>query len=264
MLFMELNIDAIRYGVMHPDFQRQTNFLISRAINMTLYDIRDKQVSYGPASFKMVNRTVKNEDGSEKKFEQMRRVKSYNPGSGEIDRYIKGAATKWTKRGMWIRGSTKSSLAGYLGFKDRDYMKWMVYGGTAVPNKSKIMNPVFDNGKSRIPLNKFGGIRSANKVVDRKKKQDRYFLGHPNNWPKTEQNYGLWEILGAKTKKRRRIRKVIAFDRNRQQKPQYPLPELASQYANQIFGRNLAKAFNETVNHRDFSAPTGRRFGGGY
>lgn len=264
MLFMELNIDAIRYGVMHPEFQRQTNYVISRAINMTLYDIRDKQVTKRPFGRISIKGPKINDDGSVTE-ERVRRIQNYKPGSGEIDKYIKGSATSWTKRGMFIRGSNKSSLVGYLGFKDRDYMKWMVYGGTALPNKKKIQVPVFNKGKSVIPLNKFGGIKNPlNAVNNRKEKKGRYFLGHPNNWPETPNNYGLWEILGAKTKKRRRIRKVVAFDANRTQAAQYPLPQLGMDYANKIFGINLDRALRHALSHRDFRAPAGRTFGGGY
>ena len=119
----------------------------------------------------------------------------------EIDNYIKELPpTSWTKRGMWSP-ATKSSLTGYLsprrsGLHEMDDLRR--YG---VAKESKIMNPIFDNGRSRVTLNAFGGISKQGGQA--KKKQDRWVLGHPNNWPKTEQNYGLWEryLVEARTQK---------------------------------------------------------------
>ena len=264
MMTVHINMDAIRYGMMHPEYQRHTNFMVSRAINMTLYNAREKQVSKRPfGEMRTVLRTIKDDGGKIiDQFEQRRRVQNYKPGSGEIDDYIKGSATSWTKRGFMVAGSNKSNLTGSLFFQeDRYYMKWMIYGGTALPKRRKTKVPIVDKGRSRVTLNAFGGIKGRDPIKRLKAAQKRW-VGHPRNWPQTPANYGLWERYGRG--KKPKIRKLIALDSQRIQRPQYPAHQLTSDYFNLHFPRILRKAFLEATKLKDFRSPAGRQFGGGF
>jgi hypothetical protein len=275
MLEVEINIDNIRYGLFHPDYQRHTNFVISKAMNKTLYDIREKQVSKRPfGGFKTYRK--KTDDG---RITEARRTMNYKPGSGEIDKYIKGNATAWTKRGMLVVGSNKSSLMGHIIFDGpRNYMKWMVFGGTALPNRTVIPEPAKDrSGNYKVKLNAFGGIKgglgkiktrtdkSTNLKVKTKIKRDQVnkWVGYPRQRPETPNNFGLWQAFGKG--KNRKIKKLVHLQAHtRAQKPQYPADFLARDYFNLRFRNNLLLAFQQATGLKDFSAPPGRRFGGGY
>lgn len=264
MINVKVDLDAIRYGVMHPEYQRHTNFMVSKAINSMLYDTRERQVSRRPfGEIKTVMRTKKDDGGAIlKKWEERRLRFNYKPGSGEIDKYIKGSATSWTKRGFRVQGSNKSNLSGLLYFnEDRYYMKWMIYGGTALPKFRSIKSPVFDKGESRVKLNQFGGIRGGKTAVTKLKARPRVFVGIPRG-REGDQYYGVWERYGRGKKKK--IRKLIEFDKSRQQRAQYPADQLAAKYFDQHFERKLREAFRYATGLKDFRAPPGRIFGGGY
>lgn len=278
MLEVKINIDAIRYGMFHPDYQRHTNFVVSKAINNTLYDIREKQVSKRPFGG-IKHYSKKTDDGS---VTEARRTMNYKPGSGEIDKYIKGNATAWSKRGFLVAGSNKSSLTGHLYFDGpRNYMKWMVFGGTALPRREVIPQPAKDRaGNWKVKLTPFGGIKGGmgkiktridksniffNVKVPTKIKRDQVnkWVGYPRNRPRTPNNYGLWQAYGKGDN--RKIKKLVHLqETGRAQKPQYPVHELARDFFNMRFPSNLILAFQKAADLKDFRAPPGRGFGGGY
>ena len=160
-------------------------------------------------------------------------------------------------------------------------MKWMVFGGTALPRREVIPQPAKDRaGNWKVKLSPFGGIKGGmGKIKTRTDKSNIFFnvkvptkikrdqvnkwVGYPRNRPKTPNYYGLWQAFGKGTN--RKIKKLVHLqETGRAQKPQYPVDQLARDFFNMRFPSNLILAFQKAADLKDFRAPPGRGFGGGY
>jgi hypothetical protein len=78
----------------------------------------------------------------------------------EMDAYIAGGATRFTKQGMKIQYSSKRRLQGEIYFKqDRSYMRQIMYSGVKFAKGTRIPEPIKEGGRLLPPSTKFGNIR---------------------------------------------------------------------------------------------------------
>ena len=120
MIKVEFNIETLE-DLLKP-IMRQVPFVVSKAINDTLFGARKNQMM-------TMNKT------------------------------LDGGPTRWTKSSLLYQKATRSNLSGELYFSDRaPYMKTVIQGGTITPTKKKLVAPV--KGKVRLTRQK-GIILSA-------------------------------------------------------------------------------------------------------
>lgn len=116
MIEVELNIETLE-DLLKP-IMRQVPFVVSRAINDTLFGARKNQMM-------------------------------------TMNKNLDGGPTRWTRNSLLYRKATRSNLSGELYFSDRaSYMKTVVHGGTITPNKKKLVAPV----KGKVRLTKQGNL----------------------------------------------------------------------------------------------------------
>lgn len=116
MIEVELNIETLE-DLLKP-IMRQVPFVVSRAINDTLFGARKNQMM-------------------------------------TMNKNLDGGPTRWTRNSLLYRKATRANLSGELYFSDRaSYMKTVVHGGTITPNKKKLVAPV----KGKVTLTKQGNL----------------------------------------------------------------------------------------------------------
>lgn len=149
----------------------------------------------------------------------------------EMDAYIMGGATRFTKQGMKIKYSAKRRLTGEIYFKqDRAYMRQIMYGGVKFAKGSRIPEPIKEGGRLLPPSTKYGNIRRGfQQKVQKGATTGKYFVGTPKNW-KVDKNpnyYGLWQRYKGKGGTGR-LKLIVSYKRSvRQQRKTFPGPELA-------------------------------------
>jgi hypothetical protein len=210
------------YRILPFEMQRQVPFIISLGINNALFGARTKQV--GDSSY----------------------------SGGEMDMYIKGGATKWTKRGMKVRQATKGNLSGKLVFEDnRDYMAPLIYGGEVKPKKRKLLQPskqLLSGGQiGAVKMSKYGGIQPSRGAVAKNKVKKSYFLGElKGTRPKAGDSYGLWRrYMDGKTP---RLQLVLSMARSsRQQEVVYPVDRLVKDYVEKTMKDHMDAAVKKAI-----------------
>ena len=116
MIKVELSVDTLE-DLLKPII-RQVPFVVSKAINDTLFGARKNQMM-------------------------------------TMNKNLDGGPTRWTRNSLLYRKATRSNLRGELYFSDRaPYMKTVVEGGTITPAKKKLVAPV----KGKVQLTKQGNL----------------------------------------------------------------------------------------------------------
>tara|TARA_R110000803_G_scaffold50796_1_gene105327 strand:- start:139 stop:756 length:618 start_codon:yes stop_codon:yes gene_type:complete len=116
MIKVELNIETLE-DLLKP-IMRQVPFVVSKAINDTLFGARKNQMM-------TMNKT------------------------------LDGGPTRWTKSSLLYEKATRSNLSGELYFSERaPYMRTVVHGGTITPAKKKLVAPV----RGKVKLTKQGNL----------------------------------------------------------------------------------------------------------
>jgi len=210
------------YRILPFAMQRQIPFIISLGINNALFGARTKQV--GDSSY----------------------------SGGEMDMYIKGGATKWTKRGMKVRQATKAKLNGKLVFEEnRDYMGPLIYGGEVKPRKRKLVQPskqlLADGKVGAVKIDKYGGISPKKGAVAKNKIKKSYFLGTlRGKRKKAGDSYGLWRRY--KDGKTPRLQLVLSMARStRQQEVVYPVDRLVKDYVEKTMNDHMEAAIKKAI-----------------
>lgn len=159
----------------------------------------------------------------------------------KADQSFEGGATAFTKRGFGYQKSTKRNLTAHVFVMPNreDYMKFMVAGGTRFPNKRWILSTT-----RHSRLNKYGNFTKATQqkmINDRSK----YFKGIPRGMSDSDANRGIWERYGVG----KRIRKVAAYTKRQQYRPQFLFAEHAEKVVvsrkggfNELLHKNLQQA----------------------
>jgi hypothetical protein len=216
------------YRILPFEMQRQVPFIISLGINNALFGARTKQV--GDSSY----------------------------SGGEMDMYVKGGATKWTKQGMKVRQATKGNLSGKLVFEDnRDYMAPLIYGGEVKPKKRKLLQPskqlLSDGQIGAVKMSNFGGIMPSRKAVAKNKIKKSYFVGTLRGDRKSKEgnkyratDYGLWRrYMDGKTP---RLQLVLSMARSsRKQKVVYPVDRLVKDYVEKTMKDHMDAAVKKAI-----------------
>jgi hypothetical protein len=149
----------------------------------------------------------------------------------EMDQYIAGGATQFTKNGMKIQYSKKRHLRGEIYFQqNRGYIRQIMEGGPKFATGSRLPEPVRDGKKLRPPHTKYGNIRRGfQQTYQKGGKHPKYFVGVPKNW-KVDKNpnyYGLWQRY--KDGKEGKLKLIISYRRAmRSQRITFPAKELAA------------------------------------
>jgi hypothetical protein len=199
---MSMRIDEKQIERILPEqFQRQIPFILSSTINETLFAARRNQIG----------------DGN-------------SPEGGVIDKYVKGGANRFTRRGMLVDKARKTSLAGSIYFQaDRSYMRNTVYGAVVKPKKRRLIVPAPKMLRGELPgntLTKYGGVKKGTV-----KKQDlkSYFVDAPRGYKGKGSGFGLWQRYGAKGKTR--IRMILDLSQtSRQAEVTYPADKLIRKF----------------------------------
>ena len=169
--------------------------------------------------------------------------------------------------------------------RKREYLRTILNGGDVLPpqgkNREKLLEPI----TSIVRLNKHGNFRKKTftdmrnqaarpgalkpygsdpilagtkkkpkrKIATRGKKKGqavgkaaKYFFGHPQNKPKSDENYGLWERMGRSQKYPygRKIRKVFQAGRaSRKQRRLVQGREIALRHFMRNYNRQFLKSF---------------------
>lgn len=154
-----------------------------------------------------------------------------------IDNYVEGGATPWTKRGIWVRKSTKKQLYAAVYIEEqREYLSLLAFGGTRTPLRG--MNYLIGPVSQR--LNKYGNI--PRNTLKKKASNDRmYFYGKPkgrNNRP-----HGLYKRF-----KRKPPELVIRTNiKSMEYEAQWPANKIAVDYFKRHFKKTYNKAFREAM-----------------
>ena len=213
---LHMKIDPRELERILPErFQRQVPFIISKVMNNTLYEARKDQIGDGNAT-----------------------------SGGVIDKWVKGGANRFTRRGMMVVPSRKTSLRGALIFKaDRAYMRNTVYGGLVKPPKSRQITPSRDMLQGSLPgnkLTKYGGVK---RKTLQKQDLKSYFVGKPKGY--RGDVYGLWQRYGPKGNTR--IRMILDLAKvNRQAEITYPADKLINEFVRENI-QDIAKKTTEEV-----------------
>lgn len=159
------------------------------------------------------------------------------------DQEFEGGATAFTKRGFAYQKSNKRNLTGYIYLRDvqNEYLKYVIQGGTRLPNKRAILSTTKHSKR-----NKYGNLTRATRqkmFADKSK----YFSGVPKGMANTDANRGVWERYGRQSG--RRVRMVAQFKKSQQYRPTFPFAKHAERVVvsrnygfTPRFKRNLAMA----------------------
>lgn len=154
-----------------------------------------------------------------------------------IDNYVEGGATPWTKRGIWVKKSTKKQLYSAVYIEDkREYLSLLAFGGTRTPLRG--MNYLI--GPVSQKLNKYGNI-PRNTIKKKASNTKLYFYGKPkgrNNRP-----HGLYKRF-----KRKPPELIIRTNiKSMEYEAQWPANKIALAYFKRHFKRTYNKAFNQAM-----------------
>lgn len=147
----------------------------------------------------------------------------------DIDKYVDGGATPWTKSSIIYSQSSPTFLfASVYAEGNRPYMKTIIRGGTVTPlkNNKALLQPV------AIKVNKYGNI-PRNAIKTRAARSHLYFIGSPGNRPT-----GLYKRY--KSKKKPEL--VVMMDnKSRYQKAIFPATRIAKGIVNRSYRNEFKK-----------------------
>nr|BAR35126.1 hypothetical protein [uncultured Mediterranean phage uvMED] len=162
----------------------------------------------------------------------------------DIDKYVAGGATKWSKSGILYQKASKENLYAAVYYKDdRFYLGTITFGGTTVPHTGNkvLIEPV--NQK----VNKFGNIPRRS-LANKAAKKHLYFVGKPGNRP-----YGLYR----RYKKKAPDLVIMLQNQSREQKSIFPAPARAARVFNRLFNDVFYNSMNRALQTSRYQNPTG-------
>lgn len=201
--------------ILPKEFQRQVPFIISKSINDVLFAAREDQIGDPRSTM-----------------------------GGQIDKYIKGGATRFTKRGMLVARARKTKLQGSIYFAaNRSYMANTVYGGVVKPAKRRIITPSPSMLSGEAPgnaLTKYGGVK---RNTLKKQGLKSYFVGGVG---RGRGSYGLWQRYGPKSDSK--LRMVLDLNKTRRvAEVTYPADKLIKRFVRENIQHTVAKAVDFAI-----------------
>lgn len=144
----------------------------------------------------------------------------------DIDNYIAGGATKWTKGGILYKKAHVKNLYAAVYYKeDRYYLATVTFGGKVIPHEG---NKSLIEPASLQRLNKYGNI-PRNTLKRKKAQKHLYFIGRPGKNP--QKAYGLYRRY-----KKQAPKLVINLSRQeREQEAIFPAAERSAKVFHRIF-----------------------------
>lgn len=176
----------------------------------------------------------------------------------QMDQYIEGGPTPFTRSGMRLYATHKNDLVGAITFttlngdpeKDRGYMKELMYSGNKKARNEYLPEPVIKNMKKFAPtfFTARGNVKRSFYKLARAKGNKKYFIGIPRagkkEWAGDHNLIGIWRRDAASGK----LNMMVSLKRkSRQQRKTFPAPRLAREFYNENFPAEMRIAFIEAL-----------------
>lgn len=161
----------------------------------------------------------------------------------EMDNYIEGGPTPFTRNGMRVFPTSVNDMRGGIVFvaikgdrdKTREYMQELMKGGEKKAFRRKLPEPEIENLKRFAPsfFTARGNIKRSFYKQARNKGNKKYFIGAPKrgkgHWP-SDSMYGIWK----RDKENGRLHIMVYLSRpKRRQRQTFPAPEIAENFFTQ-------------------------------
>jgi len=166
----------------------------------------------------------------------------------EIDRYVEGGATRYSKSGILYQKASVDNLYANVHYADnpeRKYLGVITFGGKAYPHPNNEAGIIIEPVNQKV--NKYGNIPRGS-LKRKKGRKHIYFVGKPGNRP-----YGLYR----RYKKKKPDLVMLLEKESRNQEAIFPAPQRSKRIFKRIWDDVFYNAMVYRLKTTKYRNPTG-------